>query len=233
MIWDRPELLALRSGPLVAYDVGAPTLTAGASRFAWRGIEVHLQVPGAHNARNAAAALSVAELVGVPAAEAVRGLAGFTGAARRFERLGRSAGGAEVYDDYAHHPTEVAATLAGARTLDPSRLIAVFQPHLYSRTRALAREFGVALAGADTVVVLDVYAARERASDFPGVSGLLLAEATVDAAPGKPTYWLPERASAAALVAALAGPGELVIVMGAGDVDELGRELVVRGDDDD
>jgi len=148
---------------------------------------------------------------------------------RRFERLGRTAAGAEVYDDYAHHPTEVAATLAAARTLEPSRLSVVFQPHLYSRTRALAREFGIALAAADAVFVLDVYPAREQAVDFPGISGLLLAEATVDAAPGKPTYWLPDRDSAAAVIAALTGPGELVIVMGAGDVDRLGRELVAGG----
>jgi UDP-N-acetylmuramate--alanine ligase len=226
VVWDRPALRALRAGPLVAYDVPAPALIAGGSRFQWDGVEVELRVPGEHNARNAAAALSVATLVGVDAADAARGLATFTGAARRFERLGRTAAGAEVYDDYAHHPTEVAATLAAARTLAPSRLIVVFQPHLYSRTRALAREFGIALAGADAVVVLDVYPAREQAGDFPGVSGLLLAEATVDAAPGKPTYWLPDRDSVAATIAALTGPGELVIVMGAGDVDQLGRELV-------
>ena len=122
VIWNRPELLALRDGPLIAYDAAAPTLTAGGSRFEFDGIEVELRVPGEHNARNAAAALSVATLVGVRAADAARGLAAFSGAARRFERLGRSAGGAEVYDDYAHHPTEVAATLAAARTLEPSRL---------------------------------------------------------------------------------------------------------------
>ena len=230
VIWDRPELLALRAaGPLVAYDVPAPALSAGGSRFEFDGVEVALTIPGAHNAANAAAALSVARLVGVEVADAARGLAAFSGARRRFERLGLSAGGAEVFDDYAHHPTEVAATLAAARTLGPSRLIVVFQPHLYSRTAALAREFGVALAAADVVVVLDVYPAREVAGDFPGVSGLRLAEATVDAAPGKPTYWLPDRRSAVAVVGSLARVGELVLVMGAGDVDELGRELVAGG----
>ncbi len=232
VIWDRPALLALREGPLVAYDVPAPALLAGGSRFEWHGAEVELRVPGEHNARNAAAALSVAALAGVGAADAARGLAAFAGTARRFERLGRTATGAEVYDDYAHHPTEVAATLAAARTLEPSRLSVVFQPHLYSRTRALAREFGIALAAADTVFVLDVYPAREQAGDFPGVSGLLIAEATVDAAPGKPTYWLPDRSSAAAVISALTGPGELVLVMGAGDVDQLGRELVAGAADD-
>jgi UDP-N-acetylmuramate--alanine ligase len=211
VIWDRPELLALRSGPVVAYDVPAPELRAGGSRFVLDGVEVELSVPGAHNARNAAAALRVAGIVGVEPAVAAGALAQFSGARRRFERLGLSPHGAEVYDDYAHHPTEIAATLAAARTLGPRRLIAVFQPHLYSRTRALHREFGLALAAADLVAVLDVYAARERASDFSGVSGLMIAEATVDAAPGKPTYWLPDRGSGDSdtLARGLAGVGNV------------------------
>jgi UDP-N-acetylmuramate--alanine ligase len=229
VIWDRPELLALRDGPAHAYD--APPVAPGgsASRFVWDGVEVALGVPGEHNARNAAAALTVAALAGVRTSDAARGLAGFSGAARRFERLGRSAAGAELYDDYAHHPTEVAATLAAARTLAPARLIAVFQPHLYSRTRALAREFGAALAGADIVVVLDVYPARERAADFPGVSGLAVAEATADAAGGRPTYWLPDRDRTVAIVGELARAGDLVLVMGAGDVDRIGRALLAGG----
>ena len=99
--------------------------------------------------------------------------------------------GARVYDDYAHHPTEVRATLEAARTLEPRRLVAAFQPHLYSRTRMLAREFGRALALADLVVVLDVYRARERPEDFPGVSGYLMAEAAADSAGGRPVWWLP------------------------------------------
>jgi UDP-N-acetylmuramate--alanine ligase len=229
VIWDRPALLALRDGPLVAYDTPAQAPAAGLARPPSRGVELELAVPGEHNARNAAAALAVAELVGCDRAEAARGLASFKGTVRRFELLGVTPAGAEVYDDYAHHPSEIAATLAAARTLGPRRLIAVFQPHLYSRTRALAREFGAALAAADAVVVLDVYPARERAADFPGVSGLAVAEATVDAAAGKPTYWLPEREGTAAIVGALAAEGDLVIVMGAGDVDRLGRELVAGG----
>ena len=226
VIWDRPALLALREGPRVAYDVAAPALAGGTVRFAWDGASIELPLAGAHNARNAAAALSVAALVGVPVEVAARALAGFHGARRRFERLGSSAAGASVYDDYAHHPSEVAATIAAARTLAPRRLIAVFQPHLYSRTRALARDFGAALAEADAVVVLEIYPARERAEDFPGVSGLLVAEATADAAGGRATYWMPERQAALALLERLAGEGELVVVMGAGDVDALGRCLV-------
>jgi UDP-N-acetylmuramate--alanine ligase len=233
VIWDRPALLALRAGPVAPYDVPAAASAPGGARFQWGAVAVELSVPGEHNARNAAAAMTVAELVGVGAADAARGLAGFRGTARRFERLGRSAAGAEVYDDYAHHPTEIAATLAAARGLAPGRLIAVFQPHLYSRTRALAREFGAALAGgADAVVVLDVYPARERAADFPGVSGLAIAEASADAAAGRPTYWLPDGERAVPIVAALAGAGDLVVVMGAGDVDRVGRALVGGGERD-
>jgi UDP-N-acetylmuramate--alanine ligase len=229
VVWDRPELRALRAGPLVAYDAREVTLTAGGSRFRSGGIEVSLSVPGEHNARNAAAALAVAEIVGADLARAAAGLARFDGAVRRFQLLGHSARGARVYDDYAHHPTEIVATIAAARTLAPARVIALFQPHLFSRTRALARDFGAALAGADAVVVLDVYPARERAADFPGVSGLLVAEAVADAARGKPTYWMPDREAAATVAGALAGEDDLVLVMGAGDVDALGRELVDDG----
>jgi UDP-N-acetylmuramate--alanine ligase len=226
VIWDRPELRALRSGPVAGYDAAEVELAAGGSRSRFDGIRVELSVPGEHNARNAAAALTVARLAGADLEAAARGLASFAGTARRFELLGRTASGALVYDDYAHHPTEIAATLEAARTLAPARLVAVFQPHLYSRTQALAREFGAALAAADAVVVLDVYAAREAAERFPGVSGLRIAEATADAAHGRPVYWLPQRDSALAATAALAGEGDLVLVMGAGDVDALGRELV-------
>jgi len=229
VIWDRPELLALRDGPAVPYDAPAPADGASASRFQWHGVPVALAVPGEHNARNAAAALTVAELVGVGVADAARGLSGYSGTVRRFERLGASAGGAEIYDDYAHHPSEIAATLAAARTLAPRRLIAIFQPHLYSRTRALVREFGAALAGADAVIVLDVYPARERAEDHPGVSGLMIAEATADAAAGRPVYWLPDSERAVAVAGALAGDGDLVLAMGAGDVDAVARALVAAG----
>ncbi len=195
-------------------------------RFPWRGHEVALRVPGAHNALNATAALEVARLAGADADRAIGGLAAFTGAARRFQLLGEMASGAVVYDDYAHHPTEVAATLTAARTLELGRLVAVFQPHLYSRTALLAREFGVALALADVVVVLDVYSARERAVDHPGVSGLLIAEAATDAAHGKPVYWLPGFAEAETVLEGVLGEGDICLVMGAGDIDTLGRGLL-------
>ncbi|HEX4838305.1 MAG TPA: Mur ligase domain-containing protein, partial [Solirubrobacteraceae bacterium] len=143
VIWDRRDLRALRDGPAVFYDVSEPLTSDEGSTFSWRGRQVSVSALGAHNALNAVAALEVARLIGVDATAAI---AGFKGAGRRFERLGRTASGAEVVDDYAHHPTEVAATLSAARTLGPERLVAVFQPHLYSRTTMLAREFGAALA---------------------------------------------------------------------------------------
>ena len=226
VIWDRPELLALAPAGLevVPFDV-EPQLTAGGSRFALDGVAVELTVPGAHNARNAAAALTAARLAGADLAEAAAALLDFEGAGRRFERLGATGTGALVVDDYAHHPTEVAATLAAARTLQPRRLIAVFQPHLYSRTVHQATEFGAALAAADEVVVLGIYPARERAEDFPGVTGLLVAEAAADAAGGKPVVWMPGLPAAASYLRPRLREGDLVLTLGAGDVDALGREL--------
>jgi UDP-N-acetylmuramate--alanine ligase len=229
VIWDRPELLALRAGPAVAYDAPAPVLIAGGSRFEWRGHRVELSVPGAHNAVNAAGALEAARLAGADAGDAVRGLAAFHGSGRRFQALGRSRSGAQLIDDYAHHPTAVAATLRAARTLEHDRLIAVFQPHLYSRSALLAREFGVALALADVVVVLEVYPSRERAEDHPGVSGLLIAERAADAAAGRPVYWLPTFADAQDVLERALAPGDLCVVMGAGNVDELARRLAADG----
>ncbi len=211
---------------VVPYDVSDPLLEAGGSRFQWRGHEVRLGVPGAHNALNATAALEATRLAGADASGAIKGLAGFEGAGRRFQRVGETGSGAVVYDDYAHHPTEVAATLRAARTLEHRRVVAVFQPHLYSRTALLAREFGAALALADVVAVLDVYPARERAEDHPGVSGLLIAEAAADAARGKPVYWLPSFAAAEGVLKDVLREGDVCLVMGAGDVDALGRSLV-------
>jgi UDP-N-acetylmuramate--alanine ligase len=226
VIWNRPELLELRSGALVAYEVAQLELSAGGARLDWRGHEVRLAVPGAHNALNAVGALEAARLAGADPLLAIAGLERFHGAGRRFQALGVSARGARLYDDYAHHPTEVRATLKAARTLGAARLIAVFQPHLYSRTAALARDFGHALAPADVVVVLDVYPARERAQDHPGVSGLMIAEAAADALSGRPVYWLPRFQDAEPVLEALLGEGDVCVLMGAGDVDQLGRRLV-------
>ena len=191
VVWDRPELRALCPPDAVPFSPQDLVVDEEGSRFAWRGIEVRLVVPGAHNAVNAAGALTACVLAGADPERAAAALADFSGARRRLERLGSTASGAAVYDDYAHHPTEVAAVIAAMRALAPRRLVAVFQPHLYSRTRALAREFGGALADADLVVVLPVYPARESAADFPGVDGHLVAAAAADAPPRTPVAWMP------------------------------------------
>ncbi len=200
-------------------------LHPGGSRFVVEDTTVDLRVPGRHNVLNALAALAACRAAGLAPPDAAPALAGFTGAGRRFEEHGRSAAGALVYDDYAHHPTEVRATLEAARTLRPARLVACFQPHLFSRTRMLAREFGRALATADLVVVLDVYPARERAEDFPGVSGLMVAGAAADAAAGRPVWWLPQAEDAQRMLAAELRDGDLLLTLGAGDVDGLARAL--------
>jgi UDP-N-acetylmuramate--alanine ligase len=230
VLWDRADVVALRGdAPFVGFDVPAPELDAMGSSFEWRAQQVRLSVPGAHNARNAAAALEACVLAGADPAQAAAALADFAGAGRRFQALGTTSSGARVVDDYAHHPTEVAATIEAARTQAPGRVVAVFQPHLYSRTQRLAREFGAALARADVAAVLDVYPARERTEDFPGVSGLLVAEATADAAGGRTVLWLPTIDAAEPVLRGLLREGDLCLVLGAGDVDELGRRLVGVG----
>jgi UDP-N-acetylmuramate--alanine ligase len=228
-----PDLGGLAFGePKLTFGIEAGDLQArqlqlhrGGSRFSVDGVQVELRVPGRHNVLNALAALAACRGAGLEPAEAGPALAAFTGAGRRFEEHGHTSTGALVYDDYAHHPTEVRATLEAARTLAPRRLVACFQPHLYSRTRMLAREFGRALALADVAVVLDVYPARERAEDFPGVSGLLVAAAAADAAGGRPVWWLPGMADAARMLRSELREGDLLLTLGAGDVDALAKEL--------
>ena len=208
----------IEAGDLAASDV---ELDASGSRFVVDGVSVSLALPGAHNVLNALGALGAVRAAGVPLAEAAPALATFAGAKRRFEPRGRTAGGAVVYDDYAHHPTEVEATLEAARTLGARRIVACFQPHLFSRTKQLQREFGRALALADVVVVVDIYPAREDAADYPGVTGFLVARAAADAARGRPVYWLPSMDDAAARLAAMLGEGDLLVTLGAGNVDQV------------
>ena len=179
---------------------------------------------------NALAALAAGVELGVDPQLMADGLAAYTGVRRRFELKG-VAGGVTVYDDYAHHPTEVAAQIAAARGVVEStgspkvsagRLVVVFQPHLYSRTRDFSAAFGASLAQADLVVVLDVYGAREEPQ--PGVSGELIADAVP--AGGASVLYHPDRASAAAFVVGVLRPGDVVITMGAGDVTAIGPELL-------
>jgi UDP-N-acetylmuramate--alanine ligase len=223
---EADESFGIEAGDLAAREV---ELSEGGSRFTVDGVDVRLGVPGRHNVLNALAALAACRATGVPVAEAGPALASFTGARRRFERRGRTPSGAEVYDDYAHHPTEVRATLEAARTLARKRIVACFQPHLYSRTEMLARDFGRALALADLVCVLDVYPARERAEDHPGVSGWLVAAATASAARGRRVYWTPSMDDAERLLRSILAEGDLVLTLGAGDVDELAARLVADG----
>ena len=222
VLGDEPDMS--RFPGTVARPTGV-VLERGGSRFSFAGVPVRLTIPGAHNARNAATALAACRLAGAPLDHAAAALADFTGAGRRFERVGETPAGALVVDDYAHHPTEVRATIAAARTLAPRRVIAVFQPHLFSRTRHQFREFGAALAEADLVVVLEIYPARERAEDFPGVSGRLVAAATADSAGGRRVAWLPDFDEAEAFLRAELRDGDLLLTLGAGNVNELGRRL--------
>ncbi|MEJ2539556.1 MAG: UDP-N-acetylmuramate--L-alanine ligase [Gemmatimonadota bacterium] len=184
--------------------------------------EAHLPLPGRHNLQNALAAAAVARILGADW-EAIRpGLAGFPGVGRRFQRLGE-ASGVTLVDDYAHHPTEIAATLAALRDAYPGRrLVAAFQPHLYTRTRDFAREFGQALAEADQVWVTDVFPAREE--PIPGVDGGVVARAVT-----REGTEVHEHAAVDTLATALAGSveaGDVVVTLGAGSIDAVGPQLL-------
>jgi UDP-N-acetylmuramate--alanine ligase len=192
------------------------------------GPPLELTVPGLHNLLNARAALAALELAGFGLDPAAAALASFPGIVRRLERKG-ARGGAVVYDDYAHHPTEVAAALAALRELGPRRLIAVFQPHLYSRTKALAGGFGGALAAADVIGVLDVYPAREEpVGELAGVSGLDVAAAAADRSGGKPVWWLGDAERAERALAPQLRDGDLLVTLGAGDIFRLADALVAE-----
>ena len=183
--------------------------------------EIVLAVPGEHNRRNAAAALAALELAGVARGDAERVIVDFEGAGRRLERKGE-AGGVRVLDSYAHHPAELSADLAA---LDGGgRVLALFQPHLYSRTAHLAYEFATALAAADGVCVTEVYPAREE--PLPGVTGRLIVDELARVRPGMLLGWAPATADGARIVAAWARDGDTVITLGAGDVDGVAPLLL-------
>jgi UDP-N-acetylmuramate--alanine ligase len=187
-----------------------------------RAVDLRLRVPGVHNLRNAAAALAVAHALDADLTICATALAAFGGVGRRFERVGEAAG-VVVVDDYAHHPTELRATLAAARQAFPGRrLIAVFQPHLYSRTALHGAALGEALAGADVAVVAPIYAAREAPQ--PGITSALVVDAAARA--GAATVAVEERAALTARVAREVRAGDLVLTLGAGDVTRVGRELL-------
>jgi UDP-N-acetylmuramate--alanine ligase len=181
-----------------------------------------LNVPGEHNRRNAAIALAALELAGVDGRDAWPVLREFRGAGRRLEEVG-VAGDVRIVDDYAHHPAEIRATLSALRDQGTGRILALFQPHLYSRTRHLARETAAALAEADVVAVTDVYPAREQPVE--GVTGKLVVDALAELRPGMPIAWMPHVEDGARFLARRARPGDVVLTIGAGDVDR-GAELV-------
>ena len=185
-------------------------------------VALRLVVPGLHNLRNATAALGVVHALGGDRGRAAAALGEFRGVGRRFERIG-DAGGVTVVDDYAHHPTELAATLAAARQVFPGRrLVAVFQPHLYSRTALHADAMGAAVAEADLAIVTDVYGARE--APVAGVSGALVADAARSR--GARVVYQPDRAGLAKTVVDSARLGDVIVTLGAGDVTKVGRDVL-------
>jgi UDP-N-acetylmuramate--alanine ligase len=192
-------------------------------------VALRLRLPGLHNVRNAAAALGVVQALDADPVRAAEALTDFTGAARRFERVG-DAGGVTVMDDYAHHPSEVRATLTAARQRFPERrLVAVFQPHLYTRTATHGAALGRALAAADAVVVLPIYAAREQ--PIPGVTAALVADGA--RAAGTPAALVEDRAAVARCVAQTVRPGDVVFTLGAGDVTRVGPEVLALLEQDE
>jgi UDP-N-acetylmuramate--alanine ligase len=207
----RPHGMSVRFGVLSGpqQDAGAPSPA-----------QLEVGVPGRHNALNATAAYAAALELGLSPGQAATGLAAYRGVGRRMEPKGEAAG-VLVLDSYAHHPTELAADLRTAHDIRPQgRVLAAFQPHLFSRTRIFAAEFGAALGLADEAFVLDVYAAREDPE--PGVSGQLIASAV----PGGRARFIPDRAHLPGAIAAAARPGDLVLTMGAGDITALGPLIV-------
>jgi UDP-N-acetylmuramate--alanine ligase len=188
-------------------------------------LSLRIPVDGAHNLLDAAAAIATAAIVGVAPAVAADALSGFGGVHRRFEHRG-SVRGADFYDDYGHVPTELAVTLDVARRTEPGRLVAVFQPHRYSRTQALWRELGESLVEADVIVVTDVYGAAQ--DPIPGVTGKLVVRGITGAAPGKRVVYLPHRSDVVEFLDREVRAGDLVITMGCGDVWMLGDAALER-----
>ncbi len=219
-----PPVLLYGFGPRA--DLRVATDADGVHSVRFDGDELarfSLSVPGRHNVLNALGALAVCHALGVDVQRAAAGLPRFAGAARRFQHLGQ-VGGVTVIDDYAHHPTELRATLAAARSTSPQRVVLVVQPHRYSRTQALGEELGRAAAAADLVIVTDVYASNE--APVPGVSGKLVADAAVAA--GANVRHVPHLADVVDTLAGQVLEGDLVVVTGAGDVTHVGPALLER-----
>jgi UDP-N-acetylmuramate--alanine ligase len=216
---ERPTAAAdAEAGVLAEFSVDAPGPET-----------LDLAVPGAHNVLNARACLAALEAAGFDLDAATAALSTFRGVRRRLEVKGER-DGVRIYDDYAHHPTEVRAALSALRELEPTRLVAVFQPHLFSRTKVFATQFGAALALADEIAVLDVYPAREEPiGPLAGVSGLDVARAAADAGHGKPVAWTPTAPRAEAFLSRrleTLPQGSILVTIGAGDVFRIGEALL-------
>jgi UDP-N-acetylmuramate--alanine ligase len=188
-------------------------------------LDAELSVPGEHNRRNAAAAVASLELAGVPRDDAAAAVATFQGVGRRFQLVGTAAG-VDVYDDYAHNPEKLRAALATARERSSGRVLVLFQPHLYSRTLHSAAELGRELAAADVVAVTDVYPAREQ--PLEGVTGKLVVDALCDARPGFAPGWTPALEDGVRFLVRRAHAGDLVVTIGAGDVDRASRSILAQ-----
>ena len=223
-----PEVEIVLGG--VRADAGGAKAAVSAGGGPGWSVDLHLSIPGRHNLLNATAAIGVASVLELPVGEAAAALGSFSGVRRRFEHRGL-ARGALFVDDYAHHPTEVRATIESAIGLrdlsaDRRRVVAVFQPHRYTRTQAMWRSLGESLEDADLVVFTDVYGAGER--PMPGVTGKLLVEAFAEHAPGKRVVYLPRRSDVARFLAGEVRQGDLVLTLGAGDITMVADETLER-----
>jgi UDP-N-acetylmuramate--alanine ligase len=233
---DDPSCLAVAAEapcPVTTYGIGSGDLRAdilGPNSYVLlengeaRG-EVELGVYGRHNVLNSLAAAAVARWLDHDAYEAASTLGDFGGVRRRFQLKGERAQ-VRVIDDYAHHPTELSATLAAARSTMPAqgRMIAVFQPHRYSRTRALYREFGDSFSSADAVLITEVYGAGEMPQ--PGVNGKLIVDAICETRGHPEVYYIPQQDAIPGVLQTLSRKGDLVLTLGAGDISQAGEELL-------
>ena len=214
-------------------DVSAAEVETGGAgsrfrlRMATSETDVELRVPGMHNVANALAAAAACSAAGIALEQIADGLGHFSGVERRFQVRGE-ASGVTVIDDYAHHPTEIAATLSAARSGSWKRVVALFQPHRYTRTAALVDEFGGSFEAADRVVVTDVYGAGE--DPVPGVTGKLIADAVCERFPGRSVVYLPHRTELLAYLEKSCRSGDALLTLGAGDVNSIGEELLARLD---
>lgn len=232
---DQPSLASAASARVITFGDGSDVVAAGVTNeptgtsfdltIDGSTTRVNLRVLGAHNVANALAAAAAASAAGLDIVQIAAGLGSYRGVERRFQVRG-TASGVTVIDDYAHHPTEIRSTLSAARSGTWERVLAVFQPHRYSRTAAFSEDFGAAFADADVVVITDVYGAGEE--PVPGVSGKLVADAVCSHLPRRPVAYLPHRDELIDYLIRTARSGDALLTLGAGDVTSVGEELLAR-----